>query len=70
MTGRARVNRVPYHEDDLVRRGDVIDSITGAMLAARGKRDDGYEDACLDILDALTGYCHPSHAIQAKEAAR
>lgn len=41
-------------------RAYLIDSLTqfGLMLRSQGKEEQ--EDIVLDILDALTGWCHPS----------
>lgn len=56
------MTRITYHEDDLVRRGDVITAVERRLQYGSGD----YEDACLDILDALTGLCHPQFAIKAQ----
>lgn len=59
----------------LIKRQDVIDRLTQAHILAQRKRDDippnhntyhywdGYDDGLLDMLDVLSGYCHPTHAI-------
>lgn len=60
---------------DVVRRQDVIDHLMQAHVRAQRTRDniaknhntwhywDGYDDALLDMLDVLTGFCHPTQAI-------
>lgn len=64
---------------DLIRRQDVIDAVNHAHVRARKKRDDvppnhsqyhywdGYDDGMLDLLDVLSGFCHPTQQIDSVE---
>jgi len=63
-----------YHDDDLIRRGDVLDSIHALIEWGRTQQHgdeatlfyDGHEEALMMIADCLTGWCATSHAIKAR----